>query len=67
MVGKCAVCGVPNDNYRNCGYAECNKLFLACGACWENLEHTCSDYCKEVIKDVSKIRPERVKVLHRNK
>lgn len=68
VVGRCAICGISNDVYRNCSNALCNKLFLACEACWEKLEHTCSEYCQEVIKDPSKIRPERVKVvLHRNK
>lgn len=68
VVGKCAICENLNDVYRNCNNAECNKLFLACNGCWENLGHACSDYCKIVIKDPSKMRPERVKVLsHRNK
>jgi UPF0176 protein len=68
VVGKCTVCGAANDTYRNCSYAECNKLFLACDSCWEKIEYTCSEYCREVVKDPSKKRPERIKViLHRNK
>ena len=68
IVGQCAICGSANDIYRNCSRAECNKLFLACDNCWETLNHACSEYCAEVIKDPTKIRPERVKVVsHRNK
>lgn len=67
VVGLCVICRNSNDIYRNCSYADCNKLFLACNNCWEGLEYTCSQYCQAVIKDSSKVRPERIKVLHRNK
>lgn len=68
IVAHCSVCKIPNDTFRNCHYAECNKLFIVCDTCYEKLEGACSDYCREVIKDPSKKRPERVKILsHRNK
>lgn len=67
VVGKCAICKNPNDIYRNCSNAQCNKLFLACDDCWDDLGHSCNNYCKAVIVDPTKIRPERVKVVHRNK
>ena len=68
IVGQCSICGIANDTYRNCRYAECNKLFLACDSCYEKLSGAHSEYCQSVIQDATKKRPERVKVeMHRNK
>ena len=33
VVGKCALCGAPSENYVNCGWDECHKHFIACKEC----------------------------------
>lgn len=67
VTGHCWNCQSSTDEFFNCKNAQCNKLALGCRVCLEKFEGTCSAYCQEVVKDPSKIRPERIKVLHRNK
>lgn len=67
IVGHCWNCDGSTDEFFNCMNAQCNKLLLGCEKCVTKFNKTCSDYCMEVVKDPSKARPERVKVLHRNK
>lgn len=67
VVGRCHNCQAPTDEFYNCKNATCNKLMLACHDCITQYDNTCSSYCQEVIKDPSKVRPDRIKILHRNK
>jgi UPF0176 protein len=61
VTGRCIHCDVLSDVYRNCAYAECNKLFLACDGCDEQLTGTCGVLCQDAIqKNTSDIRPPRV-------
>lgn len=61
VTGKCLHCDTLNDTYRNCAYAECNKLFLACDGCIDAFTGTCSALCQSAIqKNTSDIRPPRV-------
>jgi len=67
VVGSCRFCENLNDTYRNCAYKSCNLLFLACDACNEQHENTCSAECQDMCKDPNELRPPRAKTLHRNK
>ena len=58
IVGKCALCGVACDTYRNCINKECNKLFIGCDACVIRLVNACSEECKKIVEnDDSMKRP----------
>lgn len=68
VIGNCAHCRVSDDTYRNCLNRHCNKLYLACDACNEATENTCSHACLAIISEPGNSRSPRRKVeLHRNK
>src|SRR5437762_2203537 len=49
ILGKCLHCNKPCDDYYNCLNAQCNKHFICCQTCIEQLSKTCSEYCKTLI------------------
>lgn len=48
IVGKCAVCGIPADNYRDCANTHCTnkRHFVACDSCFEKQMGYCIN-CSE--------------------
>ncbi|MCB9235487.1 MAG: rhodanese-related sulfurtransferase [Bacteroidia bacterium] len=44
-VGKCEVCQGQTERMINCANPDCNKHFLICDSCAEQLEGTCSEAC----------------------
>ncbi|PIR75242.1 MAG: hypothetical protein CO030_02330 [Candidatus Magasanikbacteria bacterium CG_4_9_14_0_2_um_filter_42_11] len=69
VLGNCEHCGLNTDEYRNCLNKHCNKLFIGCDECIENMDNTCKKECQDIIKDAAHMRSPRAntKVLHRNK
>ncbi len=49
IVGKCLLCGVACDTYRNCIHKECNKLFIGCDVCYARLHGACSEACETIV------------------
>ncbi|KAK3148679.1 hypothetical protein QOZ80_3AG0207300 [Eleusine coracana subsp. coracana] len=47
-VGRCYACGseVVELRHRNCANIDCNRLYLCCGWCAEELEGCCCSECK---------------------
>lgn len=50
VIGKCKICKIPHDEYHNCAVESCNELILQCDKCREDLKHTCSPRCKEIME-----------------
>lgn len=70
IIGNCLHCKGACDVYRNCDNRHCNKLFIGCHECTKAFENTCSDTCKEIVKNPTEVRPARanhIKAMHRNK
>ncbi len=70
ITSSCLHCAQKTDSYRNCANKHCNKLFIACDACNDTLNNTCSSDCQAMALDPANVRPatlHSVKVLHRNK
>ena len=63
ILGKCALCEKPYDDYANCMNASCNKHFICCPECLERYKNTCSSTCLELI-NTNKVmpRPPRIKI-----
>jgi len=57
ILSTCALCTTPWDQYINCKNALCNKHFLACPACVQTYNHTCSQNCQTLV--LAKQTPER--------
>jgi UPF0176 protein len=53
VISKCHECGCLTDSYYNCANMDCNKLYLCCHDCLQQLEGCC---CKECI-DAPRVRP----------
>ena len=51
ILGSCAICSNPCDDYYNCLNALCNKHFICCAVCVERLGNTCSENCKNLIAE----------------
>ena len=51
IVGKCLLCGVLCDTYRNCINKECNRLFVGCDSCVGCMQGACSEECKKIVTD----------------
>ncbi len=47
ILTTCDTCGTPNDDYTNCAFKPCNKLFVQCSSCKTALDNTCSEGCHE--------------------
>jgi len=63
ILGSCAICSQPCDDYYNCLNAVCNEHFICCQPCIEKLNKTCSEQCKTLIaENMVNQRPEFNKV-----
>jgi predicted sulfurtransferase len=63
ILGSCALCSMPYDEYVNCMNAVCNKHFIGCPACVKQYDHACSAECQELLRTHKvKRRPENHKV-----
>ncbi len=51
IIGSCAICTKPCDDYHNCLNAMCNEHFIACATCIEKLEKTCSEQCQTLLAE----------------
>jgi UPF0176 protein len=51
ILGACAICTQPCDDYYNCLNAMCNKHFVSCTVCIEKLHKTCSEQCRQLIAE----------------
>lgn len=51
ILGSCAICRKPCDDYYNCLNAMCNKHFVSCTPCIERLHKTCSEQCQHLIAE----------------
>jgi len=50
ILGHCLLCQKPCDDYNNCINTTCNKHFIGCDSCLEQLEYTCSPECLELVR-----------------
>jgi len=64
ILGTCLLCTTPCDNYTNCLNAKCNKHFICCDLCLNQLYNTCNTVCYDLVKN-NKVnqRPTLKKVL----
>lgn len=51
ILTTCDICQKPYDDYTNCKNAICNKHFIACPACIDTLNNTCSENCKNLLAE----------------
>ncbi|MGZ6254815.1 MAG: oxygen-dependent tRNA uridine(34) hydroxylase TrhO [Candidatus Chromulinivorax sp.] len=51
ILSNCLLCNTKCDDYTNCINAFCNKHFISCQPCKEQMNFTCSDKCKQLIAD----------------
>ena len=59
----CSQCARPSDHYVNCRNAECNNQFLACLACKNQLQESCSKKCAALVeakKVIVRTKPARI-------
>jgi len=52
-ITTCDLCHVPNDQYINCKNVKCDKFFICCGSCNEELNGTCSKKCRNIAKELN--------------
>lgn len=58
IITTCDFCTQPYDDYSNCLNAYCNKQIISCPECSIQYENTCSDTCREALKNgTAKKRP----------
>ncbi len=63
ILSTCTHCAQLCDDYHNCLNAQCNKHFISCSPCVENLKKTCSDSCALLItENKTTTRPEFNKI-----
>jgi predicted sulfurtransferase len=51
ILGSCALCILPCDDYHNCLNATCNKHFICCTNCIDKYDKTCSQNCQILIEE----------------
>jgi len=51
VLGSCAICSQPCDDYYNCLNALCNEHFICCNTCLEMLGNTCSEKCQTLLAE----------------
>ena len=49
IVGRCAHCDVPYDDYSNCINTRCNKQILSCPSCLAQFKNSCSEQCSQLV------------------
>lgn len=47
IISHCHQCGKPADTHINCANDACHLLFIQCEECAEEMNHCCSDQCKD--------------------
>lgn len=58
ILGKCALCSIPCDDYNNCLNADCNKHFICCDDCIQKYNYTCGTNCFELVaNNKARLRP----------
>ena len=50
VLGTCGLCDNACDDYTNCLNALCNKHFISCASCKNNMQNTCSTHCHQLIR-----------------
>jgi len=50
ILTTCDLCPTPSNQYNNCMNASCNNHYIACPACLEKYELTCSQTCMDLLK-----------------
>lgn len=45
VIGKCALCEAPTEQMINCANTQCNRHFLICSSCADQMEGCCSEAC----------------------
>ncbi|HLC07287.1 MAG TPA: rhodanese-related sulfurtransferase [Candidatus Babeliales bacterium] len=51
ILGSCAICAQPCDDYYNCLNAMCNKHFISCTPCISRYDKTCSEQCQILLAE----------------
>lgn len=49
VIAHCHQCGAPCDTHVNCANDGCHLLFIQCEQCAAEMNHCCSDSCKEIV------------------
>lgn len=49
-ISTCITCRTPTINYHNCSYITCDKMFIACPKCNEQLAGCCSKNCRNIMQ-----------------
>lgn len=63
VLSECELCHSSCDEYTNCLNAMCNKHFICCASCKEQLKNACSQNCQELLaKNLVNKRPPRFRV-----
>jgi len=64
ILGSCALCSLPCDDYHNCLNASCNKHFICCTNCINIYAKTCSKNCQSLIEENKVcLRPDFIKAV----
>jgi len=50
-ITQCVQCRLPCDKIHNCSHLECDKRFISCDKCLDQLEHCCSKKCRNTALD----------------
>ena len=50
-ISNCYICKEPADMYYNCADVECDRLFLACDKCREELQRFCCMQCLQKVQE----------------
>ncbi len=45
-ISPCEICGLKTQTYLNCSNLDCDKLFICCAKCQQEMNRTCSSHCK---------------------
>ena len=48
-ISTCVICRTPTVDYHNCSYITCDKMFIACPKCNEQLTGCCSKNCRNIM------------------
>jgi len=49
VIAQCHQCGAPCDTHVNCANDGCHLLFIQCDNCAREMNHCCSDACKDIV------------------
>lgn len=52
VVGRCALCQSPSEDYTNCDYEPCHSHFICCASCRaSNGKAFCKDECRKAVSE----------------